>query len=168
MFKYTSTYKDWNGVKRTEDFYFHLTEADIAELQLSKAGGFAEYVSRLTKAKDSNEAETAFKKIILISYGEKSEDGRYFVKDDEVVKRFKGSPVYSELYMRMVRDVKFAIKFFNGILPESMQRNETEIYKTTKELESDLRKASEEINEPSGVVSETSEEPNVQTDVVEN
>lgn len=168
MFKYTSTYKDWNGTKRTEDFYFHLTESDIAELQLSRAGGFTEYVTRLTNSRDAKEAETTFKKLILLAYGEKSEDGRYFNKGEDISKRFKGSPVYDELYMRMVRDVKFAVKFFNGILPESMQRNDTEIYKTTKELESEIRKTAEDTVQPSGVVSEASEVSNVSTETIEN
>ena len=38
MFKKTITYEDYNGVKRTEDFHFHFSKAEIIEMQLSTAG----------------------------------------------------------------------------------------------------------------------------------
>lgn len=157
MFKYTSTYEDWNGTKRTEDFYFAITEADMTELEMSEEGGFVAYVTRISKARNSVEAASAFKKLILLSYGEKSEDGRYFNKSDEISKRFTASPVYSELYMRMIKDAKFAVKFFNGILPKHMQKSETELYTTAKGIESDINKAVKEAENPSGIVEVTSE-----------
>lgn len=166
MFKYTSTYDDWNGTKRTEDFYFSITEADMTELEMSAEGGFVAYVTRISKAKNNTEAASAFKKLILLSYGEKSEDGRYFNKSEEISRKFTGTPVYSELYMRMIRDPKFAVKFFNGILPKSMQKTDVEIYKTAKEIESDIDKAVKESTGPA-FVEETSEIPDVPAEVIE-
>lgn len=167
MFKYTSTYDDWNGVKRTEDFYFSITEAEMTELEMSAEGGFVAYVTKISKAKNNVEAASAFKKLILLAYGEKSEDGRYFNKSEEISARFTGTPVYSELYMRMIKDAKFAVKFFNGILPKNMQKTDVELYKTAKEIESDIDKAVKEVSAPSGVVEETSEVSDVPTEVVE-
>lgn len=156
MFKYTSTYSDWNGTQRTEDFYFGLSEADLTEMEFATKGGFTSYMNKITKAKDTDEAISAFKNLLLKTYGEKSEDGRYFVQNKEVSERFSYSPVYSEIYMRMVRDAKFAVEFFNGVLPKNMQRSSAELAQAMKDVDVEMKKASKEVVTPN-IVSATSE-----------
>lgn len=39
MLKKTITYKDYNGVERTEDFWFNLNETEITEMELGVHGG---------------------------------------------------------------------------------------------------------------------------------
>ena len=76
MLKKTITYTDYNGVERTEDKYFNLSKAEIMEMEMSTAGGFAEMVQGIVKAQDAPAIMKIFKDIILKSYGEKSPDGK--------------------------------------------------------------------------------------------
>ena len=82
MVKKTITYTDYNGVERTEDFYFNLTKAELMEMQLSMEGGMRAYIQRIMGAKSQLELVNLFKKILLLSYGKKSDDGRLFLKND--------------------------------------------------------------------------------------
>ena len=52
MLKLTRTYNDYNGVSRTEDFYFNLTQAEATELELSVDGGLVEMINRIVAAQD--------------------------------------------------------------------------------------------------------------------
>lgn len=117
MLKKTITYTDFDGNERTEDYYFNLTEAEIAELELSTEGGFRKMVNRITNAKSQLELVALFEKLIMLSYGVKSPDGRKFVKNDEVREEFKSTQAYSDLYMELITDSKKAAEFFNAIVP---------------------------------------------------
>ena len=48
MFKKTMTYTDYNGVERTEDFYFNLDERDITKMELSTSGGLDQYIKKIS------------------------------------------------------------------------------------------------------------------------
>ena len=65
MLKLTRTYKDYNGVSRTEDFYFNLTQAEVTELELSVDGGLVEMINRIVAAQDGKQIIAIFKDIIL-------------------------------------------------------------------------------------------------------
>lgn len=119
MVQETIKYKDYNGVEREETFRFDLSEAEVTELLYSAEGGLDKYYERIIAAKDDNAAMKEFKKLLLLAYGEKSADGRRFVKSPELSKAFSETPAYSILYMRMARDPEYAAKFFNGIVPTS-------------------------------------------------
>ena len=53
MYKVTKTYNDYNGVQRTEDFYFNLNEAEVMEMEMSTSGGLAEMINGIVAAKDA-------------------------------------------------------------------------------------------------------------------
>lgn len=99
MLKKTVTYTDYNGVERTEDFYFNLTRSELMEMHLTTEGGMDEKINSIIKAKSQPELEKLFKEILLKSYGKKSPDGRLFMKNDEIRAEFEASPVYDELYV---------------------------------------------------------------------
>ena len=88
MLKKTINYTDYNGIERTEDFYFNLSKAELAEMELSVDGGYAEMAQRIADTKNGPELVKLFKDLILKAYGEKSLDGRRFMKVDE-----KGNPL---------------------------------------------------------------------------
>ena len=117
MLKKTITYTDFNGVERTEDFYFNLTEAEIMEMQLTVEGGFGETIDRIVKAKNVPEITKIFKDLILKSYGEKSADGKRFVKTDEIRQGFAQTEAYSVLFMELAQNADAASDFINGIVP---------------------------------------------------
>lgn len=120
MLKKTITYTDYNGVERTEDFYFNLSKAELMEMQLSTAGGFLEVLQKIIAAKDTPELVRLFKTIILKSYGVKSEDGRRFIKSDELSNEFTQTEAYSSLYVELSTDEVAASNFINGIIPAEL------------------------------------------------
>lgn len=121
MLKKTVTYTDYNGVERTEDFYFNLTRSELMEMHLTTEGGMDEKINSIIKAKSQRELEKLFKEILLKSYGKKSPDGRLFMKNDEIRAEFEASPVYDELYMKLFTDENAAADFVNGVIPQVPQ-----------------------------------------------
>ena len=115
------TYKDFNGMERTEDFMFHLMESEIAEMELSTAGGFAESLEKIVQTQNVPEIIKEFKKIILKAYGVKSPDGKRFIKNDKLTEEFSQTNAYSKLFMELATDDKAAAAFINGIIPEEMK-----------------------------------------------
>lgn len=120
MLKKTITYNDYNGVERTEDFYFNLTKAEIMEMEMGTAGGMAEMIERIVKAQDSPSIINIFKKIILKAYGEKSADGRRFMKSEEISEGFAQTEAYSILFMELATDADSASAFINGVVPNDV------------------------------------------------
>ena len=127
MLKKTITYTDYNGNERTEDFYFNLTKAEIMEMELSITGGLAEMISRIVNAKDTPALAKIFKDLVLKAYGEKSADGRKFVKSDAIATDFAQTEAYSQLYMELALDADAAAKFVNGIVPANMDQQKAAI-----------------------------------------
>lgn len=117
MLTKTITYKDYNGEERTEDFLFNLTRAEIMEMELSKAGGLSETIQRITKTKDIPAIMDIFKEMILKAYGEKSPDGKRFIKSKELSEAFSQTEAYSNLFIELATDSIAASAFVNGIMP---------------------------------------------------
>lgn len=117
MLKKTITYTNYNGVQVTEDFYFNLTKAEITEMEMSVDGGFAERIQKIVNAKNQPEIIKIFKKLILDSYGVKSDDGRRFIKNEQLKEDFSQTEAYSELFMELATNADEAAAFVNGIIP---------------------------------------------------
>lgn len=117
MLKKTITYTDYNGNQRTEDFYFNLTKAEAVEMNFNEAGGMEEAIKRIVDAKDNKAIITVFKDMILKAYGEKSPDGKRFIKSKEISDAFAQTEAYSDLFMELASDSDKAAEFVNGIIP---------------------------------------------------
>ncbi len=117
MLKETITYTDYNGVERTEDHYFNLTKAESMEMEMSTSGGLSEMIRKIVAAQDTPAIIKIFKEIILKAYGQKSPDGRQFIKSPELSKAFSETEAYSQLFMKLATDADAAAKFVNGIVP---------------------------------------------------
>lgn len=124
MLKKTITYKDYNGNERTEDFYFNLTKAEITEMQLSTTGGLSEMISRIIAAQDAPAIIKIFKDLILKAYGQKSADGRRFIKSEEISTEFAQTEAYSQLYMELAFDADAAANFINAIVPQEVSASD--------------------------------------------
>ena len=120
MLKKTVTYVDYNGVERTEDFYFNLSKAEVTEMELSVEGGFSKMLEEIVKSNDNARILELFKEIVLKAYGEKSADGRRFVKSKELAEAFSQTEAYSEIFMELAMDEKAAAAFVNGIMPANL------------------------------------------------
>ncbi len=119
MLKKTMTYTDYNGVERTEDFYFNLTKAEVAEMEMGTSGGLAEMINSIVAAKDGPAILKIFKDLVLKAYGKKTPDGRRFEKSEEISKEFSETEAYSDLYIELATDADAAAEFVNGIIPKA-------------------------------------------------
>lgn len=126
MLKKTITYTDYNGTERTEDFYFNLNKAEIMEMEMSTSGGLAEMIQRIVAAQDAPAIIKIFKDLVLKAYGEKSPDGKHFLKKDEngrnLSDAFAQTEAYSQLFMELATDDKKAAEFINGIVPADVNQ----------------------------------------------
>lgn len=122
MLKKTIVYTDYNGTTRKEDFYFNLTQAEVTELEVSVEGGLVEQINRIVAAQNGKVIIETFKDIILRAYGEKSPDGRRFIKNQEVRDAFAQTEAYSNLFMELATDAKAASEFVNGIVPPKTEK----------------------------------------------
>jgi hypothetical protein len=123
MIKKTLTYTDYDGNERTEDFYFNLSKAELMEMDFSASGGMEKMIKRIVDAQDTKRIIEVFKDIILKSYGEKSADGRRFIKVSDgrrLAEDFAQTEAYSELYMELATNDKAATEFINGVIPQSL------------------------------------------------
>lgn len=122
MLKKTITYTNYNGIEVTEDFYFNLTKAEIMEMEMSTSGGMAEMINKIVASQDAPAIIKIFKELILKAYGEKSADGKRFVKSEEISVAFSQTEAYSQLFMELATDADAAAKFVNGIVPTVDQK----------------------------------------------
>jgi hypothetical protein len=120
VLKKTITYTDFNGEEISEDFFFHLSKAELVELELSHQGGLSASLAKIVAAEDGKAIIAEFKGIILGAYGQKSLDGRRFVKNATIREEFESSEAYSTLFMELVTDAGAASEFVNGIIPAGM------------------------------------------------
>ncbi len=122
MLKKTIKYTDYNGVERTEDFYFNLNKAEIMEMQLTTVGGLDAYLKKIISAQDMPTLMRIFKDLVLKSYGVKSDDGRRFIKNEKLREEFEQTEAYSILYMELSTDADAAAAFVNGIIPADVAK----------------------------------------------
>lgn len=127
MLRKTITYTDYNGEERTEDFYFNLSKAELVELELSTPGGFAEYLTQIAESNDGKAIIENFKKIIKMAYGVRSEDGKRFIKSDELFEEFAQTEAYSELFVELATDAASSADFINGIAPKGLAQEAAQV-----------------------------------------
>lgn len=122
MFKEQITYTDYDGVERTETFYFNLTKSELTELETSIQGGLANRMGEISAAKDMPAMMKFFKKLIMKSYGEKSQDGRRLMKgdDDELAKAFAETPAYDIFFQKIFMSNGYMVDFIAGIMPKDI------------------------------------------------
>lgn len=126
MYKKTLTYSDYNGVERTEDFYFNLSQAEIAEKQMTTEGGYSAMLERIVKANNTPALFKEFKDLMLLAYGEKSDDGRRFMKIDpkdghRLADDFMQTEAFSMFLVELVTDSKVAAEFVRAIIPGKIE-----------------------------------------------
>lgn len=116
MLKKTITYKDLNGVERTEDFYFNLSKPEIVKMQASVKGGYDVQLRSIAANLNGGQIMEFFEELISKAYGEKSEDGRRFMKSEEISRSFMETPAYEKLFEELVTDDKAAADFVNAVM----------------------------------------------------
>lgn len=129
MIKKQITFTDLLGEQRTEDFYFHITKAELMDMELESGGSFSERVQKLVDAKDYTELVKLFKDFIIKAYGERTSDGRGFIKKPELTEAFVASEAFSELYLELASNTDAGAEFIKGIVPADVAAKAAEIEK---------------------------------------
>ena len=129
MLKKTITYTDYDGMERTEDFWFNLSKTELTKLDAELPGGVLGVLRKIIDKKDRKALVDFIETLILRSYGEKTLDGKRFVKTPDMAKEFMQTPAYDELFMSILSDTDSQTSFINGVIPQSMAK---EIEQTDK------------------------------------
>ena len=112
MLKKTISYVDFNGEPVNEDMYFNLNKIELMEMSVDP--DFANLEDALS---DINMSFRVAKEIVLRAYGKKSEDGKRFIKSDELRKEFEQSEAFSEFMFALATDENLANDFFGLLIP---------------------------------------------------
>lgn len=121
MLKKTITFMDYDGHERTEDYYFNLSKAELADMQMSEYGGLDKLLTKIINTNDNVKLYQYFRDIVQKSYGVKSLDGKRFIKDPEETKAFTETEAYSVLIMELIQDADAASNFINSIIPQDLE-----------------------------------------------
>lgn len=123
MLKKKIKYTDFLGNEREEEFYFNLSKAELMQMNFDADGGLEQFIQKITREKDVKKLAEMFKKIIMLSYGEPSLDGKYFLKEEgELAKKFEQTEAFSELYWELATNADSASEFVNGIIPANLRK----------------------------------------------
>jgi hypothetical protein len=122
MLKKTINFTDFNGTERSETHYFHLSKSELMRKEMSVEGGFAEKLQRISEKMDAPAIMEVFEDLISLSYGEKSDDGRRFIKSKELSEAFMQTGAYDALYMELITDADAAAAFFKAVIPEDLAK----------------------------------------------
>jgi hypothetical protein len=121
MLKEIVTYIDFDGKEHTEELHFNLTASEVTMLELEGSGGsLHEQIQAIVEARRREDGATVakiLKKVILKAYGQKSEDGRRFVKNEEMREAFSQTNAFDDLFMKLLFNDEACVAFINGIVP---------------------------------------------------
>lgn len=136
MIKKTVKYTDFNGVERSEDFYFNLTKTELNNLNFKHHGTYGEQLKSIADSNDVKLITELFSEIIKSGYGIKSEDGRNFRKSQQILDDFVSSAAYDALMSELLNSADKAADLFIGMLPSDLQGDvRKEIAKEKKEIQ---------------------------------
>ena len=119
MLKKYITYTDYNGKERREAFYFNLSKAELIKMEITADGGMEALLQRIIDTHDNRKLFELFENMIQLSYGVKSEDGKRFIKNQQVVDEFVQSEAYTELLLELMGEdaTDKVLEFVKGIMP---------------------------------------------------
>lgn len=127
MLKKVITYTDFDGNQREDTCYFNLTKTELTEMELSESGGLTKMIEKIIEKQDGRQILSIFKKLILASYGEKSVDGRRFIKSQELSEEFSQTGAYDTLFMELATDADKASDFIKAVIPADIDMNNVEV-----------------------------------------
>ena len=136
MFKDTVTYEDYNGVTRKEDLYFNINESEMILLDNKTPGGLHKKLEVVANTMDNVQIMDYFMMLIKEAYGVKSDDGKRFVKSEEITNEFLQSEAFNVFFMKLINDEDGLVdRFIAGILPRI---TEQDVAKAKKKMQEDV------------------------------
>lgn len=126
MLKKEIKYTDFDGNETSDTFYFNITKSELVELEVEYEGGMSGFIQKIVKESDNHALIGHFKRIILLAYGQKSPDGKRFIKSDALREEFSQSAAYDELFITLATGSEEGANFIKGILPADIQQEMTQ------------------------------------------
>lgn len=119
------TYKDYDDIERTETCMFNLTKAELSQMQMEQAGGLEKRLTKMIELQDAPSLMRTIKDLLHRSYGEKSDDGRRFIKVDpttgvHLADEFEQTEAYSQIYMELCTNAEAAAEFIANVVPKDI------------------------------------------------
>lgn len=121
MVKETVKYEDFDGIEREKDLYFHLTDAEIALLNLKNNGAFENINDDSLKTTPVADQVELFEKVVGTAYGQKLPDGT-FIKNETIKQAFMCSPEYSAFLMKIINGEINAQQFILNCFSKSISK----------------------------------------------
>jgi len=116
MVKKTIKYVDFNGNENEETLYFNLSKSELTMIELGKKDGMSNFIKEAVESGDNAAIVRTFADIIIQAYGEKSEDGKRFIKNERMKEDFKNSAAYDALFMEIVTEPESANNFIQSLI----------------------------------------------------
>ena len=127
MIKKTISYTDFDGNSVKEDLYFNISKAEAMKLEYTSDGRLTDFMSRVSKkasegSLDAEEEEKIVKFIVdfvLQAYGKKSEDGRRFIKSEQIRSEFSQSAAFDAFLDELLGSEEYMKTFFSSVVPNN-------------------------------------------------
>lgn len=124
MFKTTVQYTDFNGNQKEEILRFDLSEEELMDLMRLDEDFTAGHLSAIMETKNMLAMFNVIRKLIIVSYGEISEDGKYFRKNEKITSDFTQSAMYRAFRDRLFNseDTKEVERFILNVVPAKLAK----------------------------------------------
>lgn len=121
MFKRDITYTDFDGNQQTETFYFNLSKPELTTLDVSHEDGMGAFLEKVVKSGDNQAIFEQFLNLILSAYGERSEDGKRFIKSPEIREAFTQTAAWEALFDELTQTESGMLDFIVNVFPADMR-----------------------------------------------
>lgn len=137
MLKEDVKYTDWDGKEQVETLYFNISKTELAD-NLDLEGRLKALSAKFEAAdpeatmatEDIKEILELVKTFMKLSYGVRSEDGKRFMKSEDIYTAFTQTAVYDEFLFSLFEVPQKAIHFLTNIIPADLRaRAEEEVSK---------------------------------------
>jgi hypothetical protein len=153
MLKHKITYENYDEDQVTEELYFNLTKNELVALEVEHHEGMYKWLEKIAASKDRKTIYDETRKIVLLAYGEKTPDGRSFLKTPEITEAFAHTAAFHKLMEDLVFDEDMSATFMKGILPKDLmaqveaEEKKQEAQKAAEKNVEERNKAEEEAKE---------------------
>lgn len=128
MYEDKVTYENFDGETITEKLFFNLNKVELAEnMGISKRfEKLQEQIDndgkpRQLTTEEIQEMVDLVKELMRISYGVRSEDGRRFIKSDQIWLEFTQTAAYDDYLFGLFEEPSRSINFLTGIMPKDVR-----------------------------------------------
>lgn len=98
MLKQVVKYEDFDGNQTEETLYFNLNRMELLDFQARYGkDDMAKYIEKVVADEDYEKMYSLLKDVVMSSYGVRSEDGKRFIKNDQLREEFEQSLAYEAL-----------------------------------------------------------------------